>query len=135
MCGSNNCLDSLGFNSEFDCCYAPTLGDEHFCASGISCGENEGDCDSDDECQDGLSYWLLCNIYNSCAASLGLVSEVNCCYLRVECANNIFAASCEDCGAKHQYIYEIDSVTSGQLCSGPHCRWNVDLEECQPKGM
>ena len=31
FCGSNNCLVSLGFESEVDCCYQPTLGDEHFC--------------------------------------------------------------------------------------------------------
>ena len=30
-CGSNNCLDLLGFDSKVDCCYQSTIGDEHFC--------------------------------------------------------------------------------------------------------
>ena len=49
-CGSNNCPASLGFDSEFDCCYQPTIGDEHFCASGMPCGEDEGDCDQGEWC-------------------------------------------------------------------------------------
>ena len=75
FCGSNNCPDSLGFHSEFDCCYAPTIGDEHFCTSEIPCGEDEGDCDSHAECQAGLA----CGSDN-CPASLGFDSEVDCCY-------------------------------------------------------
>ena len=53
-CGSNNCPALLGFAFEVDCCYQPTLGDQHFCSSGTPCGENEGDCDDHDECQGGL---------------------------------------------------------------------------------
>ena len=75
VCGSNNCLDSLGFDSEFDCCFAPNVGDENFCASGIPCGENEGDCDSNHECQ----AHLVCDIANNCKTSLGFLSDVNCC--------------------------------------------------------
>ena len=75
FCGSNNCPASLGFDSEVDCCYQPTLGDEHFCASGIPCGENEGDCDAHDECQ----YGLACES-NNCPASLGFDTEVDCCH-------------------------------------------------------
>ena len=73
-CGSNNCPASLGFDSEVDCCYQPTVGDEDFCASGIPCEEDEGDCDSQDECQNGLA----CGS-NNCPASLGFDSEVDCC--------------------------------------------------------
>ena len=51
VCGSNNCPDSLGYHSEFDCCYTPTVGDEHFCTTSNPCAENEGDCDSYDECR------------------------------------------------------------------------------------
>ena len=75
VCGSNNCPDSLGFDSEFDCCFAPNVGDENFCASGIPCGENEGDCDSNHECQ----AHLVCDIANNCKTSLGFLSDVNCC--------------------------------------------------------
>ena len=73
LCGSNNCPVSLGFDSEVDCCYYPTLGDEDFCSSGIPCGEDEGDCDSDDQCQDGHFCSQLC------PSSLGFDSETNCC--------------------------------------------------------
>ena len=74
FCRSNNCPDYLGFHSEFDCCYVPTIGDENFCSSGISCGENEGDCDSNSECQSSL----FCG-YNNCPVSLGFDSEIDCC--------------------------------------------------------
>ena len=66
VCGSNNCPDYLGFHSELDCCYNPIVGDEHFCASGIPCGEDEGDCDYHDECQGNLK----CGS-NNCPQSLG----------------------------------------------------------------
>ena len=73
FCGSNNCADSLSFDSDVNCCYQPTMGDENFCASGIPCREDEGDCDSNSECQSDL----FCG-YN-CPASLGFDTEVNCC--------------------------------------------------------
>ena len=74
LCGSNNCLASIGFDSEIDCCYQIPLGDEEFCKSGIPCGEDEGDCDSDAECQSNH----FCGS-NNCPVSLGLDSEVDCC--------------------------------------------------------
>ena len=87
FCGSNNCPDSLGFHSEFDCCYAPTIGDEHFCASGKSCGEDQGDCDAHNECQDGL----ICGS-NNC-----LDSEFDCCY-QPTLGDENFCASGIPCG-------------------------------------
>ena len=76
VCGSNNCPDSLGFHSEFDCCYNATVGDEDFCTTDNPCGLNEGDCDSDNECEANL----VCNTTtNSCPASLGFGYDVNCC--------------------------------------------------------
>ena len=74
-CGSNNCPDSLGFHSEFDCCYAPTIGDEHFCTNNNPCAIDEGDCDSNNECQTNL----ICDTINSCPTHLGFASDVNCC--------------------------------------------------------
>ena len=75
VCGSNNCQASLGFDYEVDCCYQPTVGDEHFCAFGNLCGEDEGDCDSKDECQDGLG----CGS-NNCPPLLGFDDGVDCCF-------------------------------------------------------
>ena len=54
-------------------------GQIHFCKSDNPCGENEGDCDSDDECQDGLK----CGS-NNCPSSLGFDSEIDCCYKPTE---------------------------------------------------
>ena len=62
------------FDAEVDCCYQETVGDEHFCASGIPCKEDEGDCDSHNECQDGLS----CGS-NNCPIYLGFNNETDCC--------------------------------------------------------
>ena len=73
-CGSNNCPASLSFDSEVDCCYQPTLGDENFCTTVNPCGEHEGDCDSHNECQEDL----FCGS-NNCLASLNFDSEVDCC--------------------------------------------------------
>ena len=75
-CGSNNCPDSLGFHSEFDCCYIPTVGDEQFCTIADPCAVDEGDCDFNNECQENL----LCDATNSCPAYLGFASDVNCCF-------------------------------------------------------
>ena len=81
FCRSNNCPDSLGFHSEFDCCYAPTVGDEDFCTTANPCGLDEGDCDSNNECQENL----FCDPAISCPAYLGFASDVNCCFSRSGC--------------------------------------------------
>ena len=66
---------------EFDCCYAPTVGDEHFCTIANPCEVDEGDCDSNNECQTNL----LCDITISCPAYLGFASDVNCCSSGCKC--------------------------------------------------
>ena len=74
VCGSNNCPALLTFDSETDCCYQPTVGDEDFCQYQSTCGLEEGDCDSNNECQGGL----FCG-YNNCPVSHGFDTEVDCC--------------------------------------------------------
>ena len=74
VCGLNNCPASLGFNSDVDCCYNATLGDEDFCTTEAPCGDDKGDCDSNNECQSSL----FCG-YNNCPVSLGFNSEIDCC--------------------------------------------------------
>ena len=54
-------------------CVTVSNGEIGFCNCN-PCSENEGDCDSYDECQDGL----FCGSSN-CPASLGFDSEVDCC--------------------------------------------------------
>ena len=72
ICGNDNCPTTFGFNPEIDCCLLPSL--DLDCTSEIPCGQNEGDCNSHDECQDGL----FCGS-NNCPASLGFDSEIDCC--------------------------------------------------------
>ena len=55
-------------------CTTASNGEIGFCACN-TCSENEGDCDSHDECQNGL----FCGS-NNCPVSLGFDSEVDCCY-------------------------------------------------------
>ena len=75
MCGINNCPEQAGSDNTTDCCYVPVVGEEGFCASGIPCGEDEGDCDSNEECESEL----FCGS-NNCPDSLGFDLEVDCCY-------------------------------------------------------
>ena len=81
FCRSNNCPDYLGFHSEFDCCYVPTVGDEHFCTNANPCAVNEGDCDSNNQCKTNL----FCDPTSSCPAYLGFTSGVNCCSTGSQC--------------------------------------------------
>ena len=73
-CGKNNCPNSYGFDSNTDCCYVAINGDENFCTLEYPCGADEGDCDSNEECQSEL----FCGSYN-CPNSLGLYWSLDCC--------------------------------------------------------
>ena len=82
LCGLNNCPDSLGHDPKVDCCYQPTIGHEDFCATGTPCGVNEGDCDSNNECDTNL----ICNTYkHSCPEDIGVNYDVNCCVSASKC--------------------------------------------------
>ena len=64
MCGIDNCINILPSDdipSTHDCCYSPFLCDgnssndiDSCCRTWNPCGENEGDCDSNAECHEGL---------------------------------------------------------------------------------
>ena len=73
FCGEDNCPVSFGFDTAFDCCYIPSNGDENFCKA-IACGDNQGDCDSNEECQENT----FCGS-NNCPTFLGFDFEVDCC--------------------------------------------------------
>ena len=55
-------------------CASARNGDDEFCHCN-TCSENEGDCDSNAECQNGLGCGL-----NDCLASLGFDDGVDCCF-------------------------------------------------------
>ena len=75
VCGLNNCPKLLGYDSVDDCCYNATLGGEDFCSTENPCAKDEGDCDSDNECQDTL----VCGLHN-CPNSPQFSPDVDCCW-------------------------------------------------------
>ena len=80
VCGPNNCNSDFGANvaSGMDCCREGRLYDWTWCKPDNKCGHGEGDCDNDDECQDGL----VCGTDNCRAISgiSGLNAKKDCCY-------------------------------------------------------
>ena len=76
FCGSNNCPASLGFGTGVNCCYHTKPGDENFCTTVNPCGEGEGDCDSNEECQAGFE----CNTA-ICPSFLVNNSLIDCCHI------------------------------------------------------
>ena len=92
-CGTDNCKASLDFYSQIeyfwdhgfyisgqiDCCYSI---EDDFCTVENPCGVNQGDCDSNDACLDGL----ICGL-NNCPASLGYDSEFDCCFSGCKSSN------------------------------------------------
>ena len=75
VCGFDNCPHSIDYDTKVDCCYNASIGSYDYCTTYNPCGVNEGDCDSDNECQTNH----FCDITNSCPAYLGFASDVNCC--------------------------------------------------------
>ena len=73
-CGSNNCPDLYGFGFNTDCCYIAMVGDEDFCTFEYPCEADEGDCDSNDECQIGL----ICDTSQDCSI-FDKSYDVHCC--------------------------------------------------------
>ena len=62
-------MTSLNCNPNGDC-----IGDFDFCSSSYPCGEDQGDCDSDSQCNAGL----ICGTDN-CPSHLEFDSTVDCC--------------------------------------------------------
>ena len=101
ICGSNNCPSELGFATSVDCCETKNCnsatnqcnGDWSFCSSSYPCGEEEGDCDNDGECNAGL----ICG-QDNCLSELGFASSVDCCIAQSS--------------RKHRYFHPSRNVTS-----------------------
>ena len=67
-------FNSIGNTLSSVDCATTSNGYDEFCNCN-TCSENEGDCDSHNECQSNH----FCGS-NNCPASLGFASEVDCCY-------------------------------------------------------
>ena len=118
MCGSQNCPSSLGFDSFVDCCYIPENGDQNYCTAIHHCGIDEGDCDSNDECQSGLR----CGS-NNCLISLGFDNETDCCY-------NIedFCTTIDPCGIDEGDCDSHDECQGGLGCGSNNCPISLGFE-------
>ena len=99
-CGSNNCPALLCFDSEVDCCYQPTVGDEHFCTTENPCDIDQGDCDSKNECQTNL----ICDTEISCPEYLGFKNDINCCFSGSGCEYNLLYSNLF-CFIKKNHVY------------------------------
>ena len=82
-CGSNNCPASFGYGNDVNCCTC--YGDSSCCTTENPCKEDGGDCDSNDDCEEGL----LCSVDSNCQFWLnyGLDSNDECCYKPCEGSN------------------------------------------------
>ena len=81
VCGLNNCPESLNYDLQVDCCYSGALGSEDFCTSENPCGQYEGDCDSDNDCEGTL----VCGSHDNCPNSPDFSPDVECCWDQSVC--------------------------------------------------
>ena len=63
----------LKIHSELD--LGPVNGDDDWCTTEKPCGQDEGNCETDDHCLEGY----ICG-YRNCPSELGFASETNCCF-------------------------------------------------------
>ena len=130
MCGIDNCRSSLGFESFYDCCYSV---EEDFCTIDSPCGENMGDCDSNDVCQGNL----VCGL-NNCPVSLDYDSEVDCCY-KLLVGNEDFCTINHPCGINEGDCDLDGECQKGLICiTANDCSSNFGLNypvDCCQEGM
>ena len=107
-CGTDNCRSSLGFHSQFDCCYSV---EEDFCTLENPCDVNQGDCDSNDVCEDNF----VCGL-NNCPESLGYDSAVDCCY-KLPVGDEDFCSINNPCGKDEGDCDLDDECQTGLVCN------------------
>ena len=133
FCGSNNCPDYLAFHSEFDCCYAPAVGNEHFCTTANPCGQDQGDCDAHDECQGSL----ICGSVN-CPTSLDFDPDTDCCYDNSQSVvgDEDFCTTVNPCGQNEGDCDSHDECHTGLGCGLNNCPdalgFNTGVDCCFP---
>ena len=87
--------------------------EEGFCTTENPCGVNEGDCDSNVECLEGL----VCG-FNNCPVSLGYDTELDCCYGAI-LGDDDFCTTNNPCG-----------VHEGDCDSNNECKTNLICGSC-----
>ena len=117
-CGSNNCPDYLGFNSEVDCCYTLAVGHEDFCTTNKPCEADEGDCDSHEECKENI----IC-VSDNCPDSLGFDPETDCCYDNSQSVvgDETFCTTIQPCGQDEGDCDSHIECQDGLVCGSNNC--------------
>ena len=148
MCGIDNCINILpsdNFPSAHDCCYSPFLCDgssnndidtASCCTSLSPCGINEGDCDSNLECQGEL----ICGIDNciNILPSDHFPSTHDCCYSPLICdgsSNNDIDSCCRTwnpCGENEGDCDSNADCHEGLVCGTNNCRNILAHQKYEP---
>ena len=103
-------------------CTSVVNGEIGFCYC-HSCSENEGDCDSNEECQDGLA----CGS-NNCPASLSLDFEVDCCY-QPSVGHEEFCTTENPCGGNEGHCDSHDECHKNHFCGYKNCPASFDAND------
>merc|ERR1711962_1570721 len=131
-CGKGNCKDfHPGAHNAADCCIkaGPTCDGSanawSCCSSTNKCGEGEGDCDNDNECQSGL----VCGKDNCQSFIPGANSQADCCVkpaVATNCNGSTSAWSCcsanSKCGHGEGDCDSDNECQSGLKCGKDNCR-------------
>jgi len=120
VCGKDNCI---GGAADADCC-TPTLKtgselDWNACNSTNPCGENEGDCDDNSDC-DGS---LVCGVDNCHTINSGIISTTSdCCIQKVCDAQDEDWNCCSGfCGDMEGDCDTHDDCLTGYFCGEDNC--------------
>ena len=143
-CGVDNCDASLGNfppsilgnASSFSCCYNRSLitnltnGDSGFCTINHPCSENEGQCDSDMHCMNGLK----CGTDN-CHSSLGFDSTTDCCF-NLTIGDLGYCTTDYPCAEDEGDCDNDDQCIPGFVCGVDNCKSNFTFStDCCEQGM
>ena len=98
-----------------------------------SCIENDGDCDSDNQCQNGL----VCGSKN-CPFSLGFNSNTDCCYDAVVWDED-FCSLDNPCGSDEGDCDSNDECKTKLFCGSNNCPHSLGVSSsidcCEPQGI
>ena len=97
-----------------------------------SCSENDGDCDFDDQCQEGLR----CGS-NNCPSSFGFEMHTDCCYV-ASVGDDEFCITDEPCNVNEGDCDSDDECKSHLFCGSNNCPVSLgflsSVDCCEPKG-
>ena len=107
-------------------------GEIGFCACN-PCLENEGDCDNNYQCREGLR----CKS-DSCKSSLGFDSTMDCCQI-VFVGDENFCTSADPCGVDEGHCDGHIECRNDLVCGSSNCPDSLgvssEIDCCEPKGI